>query len=645
MPDLSGEILDGRYQLGELIASGGMAAIYAATDLRLDRTVAVKVMHDHLANDESFVNRFIREAKATASLNHPNVVAIQDQGWNEGGVQAVFLVMEFMDGFTLRQVMTERGAMSPAATITYLLPILSALAAAHKIGIVHRDVKPENILISKDGRVKVGDFGLARGVGLGKTMTADASVILGSVSYLSPEQVQRGITDARSDLYSLGILAFEMLVGRKPYEGESAIQIAYRHVNEQVPPPSNFVSGISSSLDKLVQSMTAVDPDQRPKDAGVAYEMVLAIQSELDPDRPQLSLELDLPNTDRSTTPKKKPRPQVRVGARNDLNPMNANTVVSKPAVREDTGGTKPKTSREKRKKKSTRRFVVLIVLLALIGGAAAWYEYSGPGSKISIPSLVGLSAKEADAALTPLGLHSTVLATIFSEDVARGRVITSNPGGGAKIAAGGNIDLTVSKGKERLSVPTLIGLSVTAAQAQILSAGLKLGNVTSTYNSKVAKNAIISESPKGGTKVRRDTLVNFVVSQGAQQVAAVSYVGLSGDQALNELTTAGFKVTTTYVYSDTFAAGAVISQTPAGGTTLDKGSAISLLISQGPESVYIPNVFSLTAENATRTLENLQLQVIVKSMGTKKIKTVTHISPAIGTKVKRGSTVVITVG
>ena len=208
MSDLSGELIDGRYQLTRQVANGGMASVYEAIDTRLDRKVAVKIMHPHLAQDEAFVNRFIREAKAAAALSHPNIVAVQDQGWNQNGVPAVFIVMELIEGHTLREYLNERGRFEIKDAINYLTPILSALAAAHDLGIVHRDMKPENILISKEGRVKIADFGLARGELIGSTMTAESSVVLGSVSYLSPEQVQRGVADSRSDVYALGIVAF-----------------------------------------------------------------------------------------------------------------------------------------------------------------------------------------------------------------------------------------------------------------------------------------------------------------------------------------------------------------------------------------------------------------------------------------------------
>ncbi len=289
MSDLTGELIDNRYLLQRLIASGGMATIYAGMDTRLDRPVAVKIMHAHLANDEAFVSRFIKEAKATATLSHPNIVSIQDQGWNEGGPPAVFLVMELVEGSTLRDFLNQQGSVSIEQMFQLMGPVLSALAAAHKIGIIHRDIKPENILISKDGRVKVADFGLARNMAIGQTMTVESSVVLGSVSYLSPEQVQRGVADARSDIYAVGIVLFEMLTGGKPYEGETPIQIAYRHVNDRIPSLQSIKSDIPIAISELVYAATAPNPDQRPRDAEELLSRFREIQAQIDPKKRQLS--------------------------------------------------------------------------------------------------------------------------------------------------------------------------------------------------------------------------------------------------------------------------------------------------------------------------------------------------------------------
>ena len=250
MSDLTGELIDERYQLNRKLATGGMASIYEALDTRLDRKVAVKIMHAHLAQDEQFVDRFIREAKAAAALSHPNIVAVQDQGWNRNGTPAIFLVMELIEGDTLREHLNEQGRLTIRDGVKFLLPVLSALAAAHRLGIVHRDLKPENILISRDGRIKVADFGLAKGTLLGETL--EASVVLGSVSYLSPEQVQRGVADSRSDIYSIAVTAFEVFTGQKPFTGEEPIQIAFMHVNNRVPRISTVIKDVPRELDDLI---------------------------------------------------------------------------------------------------------------------------------------------------------------------------------------------------------------------------------------------------------------------------------------------------------------------------------------------------------------------------------------------------------
>ena len=309
MSDLSGQLIDNRYELIRIIANGGMGTIYEGIDTRLDRKVAVKIMHPHLAQDEEFISRFIREAKAAASLSHPNIVNVMDQGWNQSGIPAVFLVMELVEGQTLRELIASKGTFTVKETINYLSPVVNALAAAHQIGIVHRDIKPENILISHDGRIKIADFGLARGTNLGQTMTAEASVILGSVSYLSPEQVQRGISDSRSDIYSVGVMAFEMLTGKRPHISDSPLQIAYMHVNEDIPRVSTLVNKMPKELDELIFAATSRNPDDRPKDATAFSNALRNIQIKFDPTKQQMSLELDIPARKEAPKPAKKQAP------------------------------------------------------------------------------------------------------------------------------------------------------------------------------------------------------------------------------------------------------------------------------------------------------------------------------------------------
>ena len=632
MSDLTGELIDGRYQLIRQMATGGMASIYEALDTRLDRKVAVKIMHSHLAQDEQFVERFIREAKAAAALSHPNIVAVQDQGWNQNGTPAIFLVMEMIEGHTLREYLNEQGSLSVKDGIKFLLPVMSALSAAHKIGIVHRDLKPENILISKEGRIKIADFGLAKGPLLGGTMTAESSVILGSVSYLSPEQVQRGVADSRSDIYSIGITAFEMFTGKKPFEGDAPIQIAYMHVNNRVPKISSVVAGIPEQLDDLIYRATSSNPDERPRDATVFHEELSRINQILSPKENQLSLELDIPIEPMRPKPSRK---SLRSKAK------ELTQSIPTPAPRETT----EEVRKRKKASKRVRRNRKIALAMAVIVGIVGWYVLVGPGSRVVVPSTVGASQTEVSAALDPLGLTSMVLEKQFSEEIPEGHVIQSIPEGGGRIDQGGTVKLVISKGPERFVLPSVAGLTPEAAQNLIAKLPLVIQPLAEEFSTTVPKGYVIDSNPPTGEKVKRGSSVIIRVSKGIEQIALASYVGKSSDQALNELQDAGFAVTSTYEYSETRLAGEVVSQKPAGGGTADKGAKVALVISKGTAYAYIPNLFSIDEAKAVQALKDLDLKVVVKKIGKKAVKKVTSVSPKVGSKVKRGSTVTITVG
>jgi len=644
MSDLTGELIDGRYQLIRQMASGGMATIYEALDTRLDRKVAVKVMHPHLAQDEQFVERFIREAKASAALSHPNIVSVQDQGWNQHGSPAVFLVMELVEGHTLREYLNEQGALSIDAGIKFLLPVLSALAAAHKLGIVHRDIKPDNILISKEGRIKIADFGLAKGPLLGATMTAESSIVLGSVSYLSPEQVQRGIADARSDVYSAGITAFEIFTGEKPFAGDEPIQIAYMHVNDRVPLMSTKRSGIPPELDQLIYRATNSDPDARPRDGGEFHQALSAISHALDPNQRQLSLELDIPIAPMrpaSKKPSRRERARIEKEKTVALKKIESNDEDKQPAGKESTA----QLRRKKKLSKRVRRNRMIAAGLAIALGFFGWYALVGPGSKVVVPSIVGATQKEATNALSPLGLTLVISEKRFDEDIPNGKIIESDPAGGGKVDAGGEVKAIVSKGPERYEIPSLVGLTPEAAVNLLAKFPVKVGELKEIYNDTTPKGFVISSSPASGEKVKRDSTIDLLISKGVETLDVASYVGKSADQALNELNDAGFNVDTVDQFSESVLAGAVISQQPSGGAPLAKGAKITLTISKGSQFVFIPNIFSLTEAKARAALGDLELKVVVKKIGAKKVKAVTNISPKVGTKVKRGSTVTITVG
>ncbi|MFM8869743.1 MAG: Stk1 family PASTA domain-containing Ser/Thr kinase [Candidatus Nanopelagicus sp.] len=631
MSDLTGELIDNRYLLKRQIASGGMATIYAGIDTRLDRSVAVKIMHAHLANDEAFVSRFIKEAKATAALSHPNIVSIQDQGWNEGGPPAVFLVMELVEGSTLRDLLHQSGSFSTDQAMRFITPILSALAAAHQLGIIHRDIKPENILISNDGRIKVADFGLARNTSLAQTMTAESSVVLGSVSYLSPEQVQRGIADARSDVYAIGILLFEMLLGRKPYDGETPIQIAYRHVNDRIPNVKEFKPEIPDEIADLIFQATAPNPDQRPKDAEQLLNQIRDIQAKLDPKRRQMSLELDLP----PVTPKVSKKPKVSIGSAFGGLKEKTNQLISSNstnlAKQEDSVGTK---KRKVSKRVKRNRIIALLILLTMIFGG---YQLLGVG-KISVPSLVGMNQAEATKVLLELGLTAEVAEEIFSEDIAKGKIISTSPGGGGKVSPAGKVGLVISKGQERIEIPSVTNLTPDLATQKIAELGLTIGDVNEAFDMKIPAGFVIGTDPKSGDKVKRNSIVNIVVSKGVEKVSLISYVGKGGDEALSELTNKGFDVNVVYKFSDKVFKGLVISQTPESSDSIGLGSKVELVLSKGPEFVFVPNVLGKSKNDASLDLENLGLKVVTRGSGK-----VNNISPAIGTKVKQGAVITLT--
>jgi serine/threonine-protein kinase len=550
--------------------------------------------------------------------------------------------MEMVEGHTLREYLHEQGRLSDRDGIRFLLPVLSALAAAHKQGIVHRDIKPENILVSKEGRIKIADFGLAKGPLLGTTMTAESSVILGSVSYLSPEQVQRGVADSRSDVYAVGITAFELFTGKKPFDGDAPIQIAYMHVNERVPRVSSIVSGFPSDLDDLIYGATSADPDERPRDASIFHTQLLAINARLNPKENQLSLELDIPSKPMRPVKKQK---SLRMSERKRSIaeagvPRKGDE--SEVAIEAETTA---QVAKRKRASKRVRRNRKIAAVLAVALGIAGWYVLIGPGSRVVVPSTVGATQAEVTSALTPLGLTSVVIERRYSEEIEADHVIESIPAGGGKVDQSGTVKIVLSKGPERYVIPMVQGLTPEAAAAAISKFPLKVAPNIEVFDSTVPKGYVISASPAVGTKVKRNTTVTLTVSKGIEQVALASYLGKSGEQALNELTDAGFVVTSTYAFSETKLVGEVIAQTPPGGGSVNKGAAISIVISKGTQFAYIPNIYSLEEAKAVKALQDLELKVVVKKIGKKTVKKVTNITPKVGTKVKRGSTVTITVG
>ncbi len=629
---LVGELVDGRYRVVAHIAEGGMASVYLATDTRLDRDVALKVMRPHLAEDEAFVSRFRREARSAARLSDPHVVQVSDQG-EDGG--RVFLAMEYVPGRTLREVLQAEGALTPRAALDILDPVLQALDAAHRAGYIHRDVKPENVILREDGVVKVADFGLARAV-TSQTSTTHTGLVLGTVAYLSPEQVERGIADVRSDVYAAGLVLLEMLTGRKAFAGESPIHVAYQHVHGTVPVPSDVAVGIPPELDALVARATARDPDARPADGGAFLAELREVRAGLDAGA------LDA-----------RPGP---VAARASSEEPTRTTVLplAGPVRDRPVGGTEatgvlpvhgPDAGRPRSRRPLTRRrLAVLLPALLLLGAATtAWYLVLGPGARTTVPSLTGLTVAAAGERLSAAHLEAS-RRDEFSEDVARGRVIAARPGQGAELGRGSSVLLTVSRGPERYAVPDVTGRPRDAAVATLKQTKLAAGSVTRRYDENVPKGRVVSTDPGVGTRLRPGTSVDLVVSRGREPIEVPSVVGQTVDEATAALEDRGLTVeTATPEYSTDVPDGSVAAQDPASGT-LYRGDTVTLTPSKGPEMVTVPDVQSMQEEQARTTLERAGLAVEVRRILGGFFGTVRSQDPQGGTDAPKGSTVTITV-
>jgi serine/threonine-protein kinase len=594
---LVGRLLDGRYRLDGALARGGMATVYTATDTRLDRVVAVKVMRPALAEDPEFVARFAREARAAARLSSPEVVAVHDQG-TDPSTGTAYLVMEYVSGRTLRDVIRDQGPLSPARALSLLEPVLRALAAAHGAGLVHRDVKPENVLLGDDGRVKVADFGLARAIAT-SNLTATTGVLIGTVAYLAPEQVEYGTADPRTDVYAAGILLWEMLTGTPPYSADSPLSVAYRHVHDDVPPPSTVVHGIPPAVDELVVRATRRDPAARPADGGAFLAELSAVRA-------------TLPATSLDTQP---------------------TLVVPRPAAPLPA----PEGPKRRRRRRPGLIAAIVVAVLALLALGGGWYL--GSGRYTTAPALVRLSEQSAIQKLDKAGLkHRVDKNSVFSESIAIGSVAKQDPKANGRVRRGGTVTLFLSKGPDLRVVPaTVVGSNVAAAEAALKGVGLLKGKEINRF-STAAKGLVIATDPPVGSKLHPKAVVNLIVSLGREQLAVPNVQNKPQDEAVKILNGAGFKAAVVQVFSDTVAAGIVADQSPSSGLA-SRDSTITLQVSKGPDVVDVPNVTGMNVDEANAQLAAVGLKSqVIKPFGVG--STVHAQSPGGGNKVKRGSTV-----
>jgi serine/threonine-protein kinase len=698
-----GTLVDNRYAVRSRLARGGMSTVYLAVDQRLERDVALKVLHPHLAADESFLDRLGREAKAAARLSHPHVVGVLDQG-HDG--HTAYLVMEYIKGHTLRDVINGKGALPPRLALALIDPVVEGLAAAHAAGFIHRDVKPENVLIADDGRIKIGDFGLARAV----TTSTSSGTLMGTVAYVPPEVVLGKSADARSDVYSAGIMLYEMLTGQQPFDGDVPIQVAYQHVNGTVGPPSALVPGLAAELDELVQWCTANDPENRPVDGHALLSELRHIRTnltdpELDlqppaaigtrplvpggsaqetepvhgggvPNRTEFIARASNPTTimpaGRPAQPPHGPghgQDQARPGqgpaavrAGHILTPPDEDAeeawappqpTLSKRAQRKAgkevekararAAATPVRTLREGSPRRRGALWVVVLVLAALLATGAGWFFGMGPGAAATIPSVANKTVAQAQQLLSDAGFRSTT-SDVFDDDVPTGMVVGSEPGAGTEIRKFQPVALFVSKGPQLFPLPKLTGGTLEEAKNALNAGGMALGTVTEEFNEEAAAGVVLTQDPAAETPVRRGTPVAMVVSKGPQPIPVPSVVGQDEDDAVDAIEAAGLKaeVAREEVFDRNVPEGAVVSQAPASGT-LTRGGTVTLTISKGPRMVEVPSFIGRQAGEARRALEALGFEVRVNNVLGGFFGTVRDQDP-VDEEVPEGSVVTLTV-
>ena len=648
-----------------------MATVYRAHDRRLDRTVALKLMHVHLADSPDFVSRFRREARAAARLSNPGVVAVYDQGSLDG---VAYLVMEYVEGPTLRDLIAA-GPLSVKEALGLVAQLLRPLGAAHRAGLVHRDIKPENVLLPSDGSVaKVADFGLARAV-TEVTQTTTGNV-LGTVAYLAPELITSGDSTSRADVFSAGVVLYELLTGEQPFTADSPIQIAFRNVHEDVPLPSKLVPDMPADVDELVATMTRREPQDRPADADEALALLRNVVDELTDSelsvrrgggtgsiRTQQVMTANaqaarsaIDNEPQESEDEASSEDSTHAGMRTVSLPIGSigpdakgrTRALSRKAVAADAQRTTAVPTRGRGPGDLKRRTAIIVGLLAVAGtgAGATWYLTVGPGRRVPVPNIVGMSEDQAQLALEKQGLDWGTPTRAYSDTVPAGSVVSCQPKVGQKVGLGQAVTAVISRGVETKTVPDVVGKTKDQASAVIKGAGLTLGDVTEQYSASVDSGKVISSDPKAGKVIEHTAKISIVVSKGKEPATIPDVTGQSEDEAKKTLEDAGLKKgKVSKDYSDSVAKGNVISSSPiAGASGYYKGDSVDLTISKGPEKVTIPDVTGKSQDEAKKTLEDAGLKVEVNKRLGGPFGTVRSTDPAPGSSVKPDSKVTINI-
>jgi eukaryotic-like serine/threonine-protein kinase len=655
-------LLDGRYRVDSVIARGGMSTVYRGLDTRLDRPVAVKVMDPRFAGDPTFLDRFVREARSTARLRHPSVIAVHDQGLDRTpDGDHVFLVMELVDGGTLRDLLRQRRELPVPLALAVLEPVLSALAAAHREGLVHRDIKPENVLIGRGGDVKVADFGLVRAIA--EAGTTSDSVILGTVAYLSPEQVATGAADARSDVYSAGVVLFEMLTGSPPFTGDTALSVAYRHVNDDVPPPGTRVPGIPPALDQLVVRATRREPAERPVDAAAFLVALQRVRTQLDLPRVAVPSPLAPPGGSREEQPTQPARAATGAGHPGHSDPDRPGPLGTRaltrapepagphgprgpggPAGPPPRGGYgaraaaphgRPQDPYLLERSRDRRVFAIwltVVLLLTAMVGYGAWHLAVGRWTEV--PSLDNLDRNGIELALREAGLDPEV--TDDHHDVVpAGQVVSASPSSGSRVLRGRDVTVVLSQGRPR--VPDIApGTTLEAAGADLANVDLVLrrDEGSDAHHDTVPAGSVLGLAPPPGTELTVGAAVTVVLSKGPPPVSVPDVRGRTVEEALAALQSAGLTSAgePTRRYDKDIAGGKVIGTEPEAGRRTPKGSGVLLVVSS---TLVVPDVLALPRAEALQKLREAGFDPVEQCEGT-----CTDAARAYGTDPGAGSLV-----
>ncbi|MFD1813060.1 Stk1 family PASTA domain-containing Ser/Thr kinase [Rhodococcus gannanensis] len=660
---LIGELLERRYRVDAPIARGGMSTVYRGMDLRLDRPVAIKVMDPQFAQDPQFLSRFEFEARAVARLSHPGLVAVHDQGVDG---EHAFLVMELVAGGTLRELLRERGPMPPHASTAVVRPVLDALAVAHRAGLVHRDVKPENILISDAGEVKIADFGLVRAVAASNVTSS--SVILGTAAYLSPEQVTSGYADPRSDVYATGLMLFETLTGRTPFTGDTSLSIAYQRINTDVPAPSSMIPGVPAEFDQIVLQATARDPEERFAHAGEMSAALVAAARQLQlPDyrvpaprrsAQHLSAAMQVAASTAPTEAAGTAAPTVSTAA--------PTTVVAHPAVAhaepQPTKAVTQLTHREdlphnpsdeyaahtrydfpdfaadrRRSRRAMMTWLLVIALLAAVVGFGGWWL--GSGRYTSVPSVEGMDRTAATAAVEAAGL-STEIRGEYSDTAPADALLGTDPDSGSRVPRDGSVALLVSLGKP--AVPNLTrGADIATVEDDLRSRTFVPVDGGEAFSATAPVGSVAALDPGPGTVLAVGSEVKVLRSKGSPPVELPDLRGKTADQARAELDALGITVSDTReVFDSEVDAGDVVGTDPKQGTTVGAGSSVTLTVST---AVKLPSMLGRTVGSARDELERLGLDVEVRRVSKSDKSIVVAQNPGVSERIEPGGTVTLT--